>query len=238
MPARFFKEKVAECNITHIEPNRPHMQQNLSTTRRNVRSHKAIIDATLKLLGSSGYVDFSIEKVAREAGVGKQTIYRWWSSRAELVLEVWRDRLLPPLEPYDGEKSLVKYLESSLLSFGQLLSRSYCKQAAICVLAEAHRDPALYSRMEEAIYAPRIKLITDACHVAQVQARLPSDFDIDLIIDALYGAIWYKVLIRFEEVTENYVKSLIAQTLKGNSSVYDALESNANDLDKPESDTE
>ena len=68
--------------------------------------------------------------------------------------------------------------------------------------------------MEEAIYAPRIKLITDACHVAQVQARLPSDFDIDLIIDALYGAIWYKVLIRFEEVTENYVKSLIAQTLK------------------------
>ena len=92
--------------------------------------------------------------------------------------------------------------------------------------------------MEEAIYAPRIKLITDACHVAQVQARLPSDFDIDLIIDALYGAIWYKVLIRFEEVTEIYVESLIAQTLKGNSDVYGALESNANDLDKPKSITE
>ena len=56
--------------------------------RRNPRSHKAIVDATLRLLGSNGYVDFSIEKVASEAGVGKQTIYRWWPSRADLVLEV------------------------------------------------------------------------------------------------------------------------------------------------------
>ena len=71
------------------------------TPRRNARSHEAILDATMKLLGSSGYIDFSIEKVASEAGVGKQTIYRWWSSRADLVLEVWRDRILPPLPVYD-----------------------------------------------------------------------------------------------------------------------------------------
>lgn len=57
------------------------------TPRRNARSHEAILDATMKLLGSSGYIDFSIEKVASEAGVGKQTIYRWWSSRADLVLD-------------------------------------------------------------------------------------------------------------------------------------------------------
>ena len=67
-------------------------------TRRNARSHQAILNATLKLLGSSGYVDFSIEKVASEAGVGKQTIYRWWSSRADLVLEVWQEKLLPDFE--------------------------------------------------------------------------------------------------------------------------------------------
>ena len=123
-------------------------QPNSDGKRRNARSHKAIIDATVKLLGSSGYVDFSIEKVASEAGVGKQTIYRWWPSRADLVLEVWRDRLLPPLAPFDGKIPLRKYLESSLLSFGQILSRTDCRQAAICILAEAHRDPRLYQRME------------------------------------------------------------------------------------------
>ena len=64
--------------------------------RRSAQSHAAILDATVKLLGSTGYVDFSIEKVASEAGVGKQTIYRWWSSRADLVLEVWQDVCFRP----------------------------------------------------------------------------------------------------------------------------------------------
>ena len=72
------------------------MSETPDPSRRNSRSHAAILEATIKLLGSSGYVDFSIEKVASYAGVGKQTIYRWWDSKADLVLEVWRDRLLPP----------------------------------------------------------------------------------------------------------------------------------------------
>ena len=95
------------------------MRPKADTKRRSARSHEATIDATLKLLGSSGYVDFSIEKVASVAGVGKQTIYRWWPSRAELVLEVWRDRLLPPLTPYDGQVPLRNYLETSLTAFGK-----------------------------------------------------------------------------------------------------------------------
>jgi AcrR family transcriptional regulator len=192
------------------------MQPKPDTKRRNARSHKAIVDATIKLLGSSGYVDFSIEKVASEAGVGKQTIYRWWPSRADLVLEVWRDRLMPPLAAYDGQIPMRDFLESSLLSFGQRLSRADCRQAAICVLAEAHRDPQLYKRMEEAIYAPRIKMIADACRQAQKNNLFPNHFDIGLLIDALYGAVWYKVLIRFQKVTRPYIKKLVAQTLDNN----------------------
>lgn len=184
------------------------MPQTAPARRRNTRSHEAIIDATVKLLGSSGYVDFSIERVANEAGVGKQTIYRWWSSRAELVLEVWRDRLIPPLAPFDGERPVREYLERSLLSFGQLIGRDDCRQAAICVVAEAHRDPELYRRMEESIYAPRIQLITDAIGMAVREGQLPPGLDIPVMVDALYGAVWYKVFIRFETVTPEYVRRL------------------------------
>ena len=184
------------------------MPQTAPARRRNTRSHEAIIDATVKLLGSSGYVDFSIERVANEAGVGKQTIYRWWSSRAELVLEVWRDRLIPPLAPFDQERPVREYLERSLLSFGQLIGRDDCRQAAICVVAEAHRDPELYRRMEESIYAPRIQLITDAIGMAVREGQLPPVLDIPVMVDALYGAVWYKVFIRFETVTPEYVRRL------------------------------
>ena len=184
------------------------MSKTAPARRRNTRSHEAIIDATVKLLGSSGYVDFSIERVANEAGVGKQTIYRWWSSRAELVLEVWRDRLIPPLAPFEGELPVRDYLERSLLSFGQLIGRDDCRQAAICVVAEAHRDPELYRRMEESIYAPRIQLITDAIGIAIREGQLPPGLDVPVVVDALYGAVWYKVFIRFETVTPDYVRRL------------------------------
>ena len=187
------------------------MQLEPIARRRNTQSHQAILDATLKLLGSNGYVDFSIEKVASEAGVGKQTIYRWWSSRADLVLEVWQERLLPALTPYDGKAPIKLYLEQSLYAFGRQLGRTDCRQAAVCVLAEAHRDPALYRRMEQTVYAPRIAMITDAIRQAQQSGQLPADTDINIVIDALYGAVWYKVLIRFESVSRKYVNSLVEQ---------------------------
>jgi hypothetical protein len=67
--------------------------------------------------------------------------------------------------------------------------------------------------MEEAVYAPRIGLIADAVHRAQQKEQFPGRLDIDLMIDTLYGAVWYKVLIRFEKVTRPYIKKLVAQTL-------------------------
>jgi AcrR family transcriptional regulator len=182
--------------------------------RRSAQSHAAILDATVKLLGSTGYVDFSIEKVASEAGVGKQTIYRWWSSRADLVLEVWQDRLLPPLAPYDGG-SLRDFLEDSLFTFGQQMSRIDCKQAAICVLAEAHRDPMLYKKMEQAVYAPRIELIAEAFNRSRGTGELADHIDPSLAIDSLYGAVWYKILLRSDTVTRPYIKKLIDQAIQG-----------------------
>src|SRR5262245_51965811 len=56
---------------------------------RSEHSHEAILDAVLRLLEDEGYGALTIEGVARQAGVGKQTIYRWWKCRAELVLEAY-----------------------------------------------------------------------------------------------------------------------------------------------------
>ena len=49
----------------------------------------AILDATLKLLETTPLQQVSIESIAREAGVGKATIYRWWSSKAAVVIEAF-----------------------------------------------------------------------------------------------------------------------------------------------------
>jgi len=50
-----------------------------------------------------------------------------------------------------------------MISIDEMLSTlvvgTDCRQAAICALAEAHRNPNPYQRMEEVLYAPRVKPI-------------------------------------------------------------------------------
>ena len=57
------------------------------TTRRSERSRRAIHDAALALVAEVGYPRTTIEGIAARAGVGKQTIYRWWGSKADVLLE-------------------------------------------------------------------------------------------------------------------------------------------------------
>ncbi|MER5841069.1 TetR/AcrR family transcriptional regulator [Streptomyces prasinus] len=61
------------------------------STRRSERSRRAIYDAALALVVEIGYPKTTIEGIAARAGVGKQTIYRWWGSKADVLLEAFLD---------------------------------------------------------------------------------------------------------------------------------------------------
>ncbi|NEB81861.1 TetR/AcrR family transcriptional regulator [Streptomyces sp. SID14478] len=61
------------------------------SARRSERSRRAIYDAALALVGEIGYPRTTIEGIAARAGVGKQTIYRWWGSKAEVLMEAFVD---------------------------------------------------------------------------------------------------------------------------------------------------
>ena len=68
--------------------------------RRSEKSRRAIVTATRDLLLDRGFDKLTIEAVAARAGVGKQTIYRWWPSRHALVADVIledADRILRPV---------------------------------------------------------------------------------------------------------------------------------------------
>ncbi|MFE6284232.1 TetR/AcrR family transcriptional regulator [Streptomyces sp. NPDC057877] len=67
------------------KPGRP------DATRRSEKSRRAIYDAALALVGEVGYAKTTIEGIAARAGVGKQTIYRWWPSKGDVLLEAFLD---------------------------------------------------------------------------------------------------------------------------------------------------
>jgi AcrR family transcriptional regulator len=73
------------------------MPSDLAPRRRSEKSRTAIVTATRELLLERGFDGLTIEAVAARAGVGKQTIYRWWPSRPALVADVMledADRIL------------------------------------------------------------------------------------------------------------------------------------------------
>lgn len=84
--------------------------------RRNLESAEAILEAAESVLLEGGYAGFSIEAVARRARAGKPTIYRWWPSKAALLLEVYqrqkRDVVFPDSGPL--EEDLLTFLKSLL----------------------------------------------------------------------------------------------------------------------------
>ncbi|MCX2923070.1 TetR/AcrR family transcriptional regulator [Streptomyces sp. NEAU-W12] len=61
------------------------------STRRSERSRRSIYDAAIALVVEVGYPKTTIEGIAARAGVGKQTIYRWWPSKADVLLEAFLD---------------------------------------------------------------------------------------------------------------------------------------------------
>lgn len=82
---------------------------------RSEDSHEAVLDAVLQILDKEGYGALTIESVARQAGVGKQTIYRWWKSKAEMVLEAYANHSASKL-PMPDKGSLTADLESFFCS--------------------------------------------------------------------------------------------------------------------------
>jgi AcrR family transcriptional regulator len=91
------------------KPQRPELRGR----RRNKQCHQAILEATLKLVTERGYPAVSIEAIAAAAGVGKQTIYRWWSSKASVVFEALSNSIVvsnPPIDKGNVQADLEEFL--------------------------------------------------------------------------------------------------------------------------------
>ena len=89
-------------------------------TRRNESARQAILAAAIALVAELGYEKASIEGIARRAGVGKQTIYRWWPSKGAVVLEALDDSLATVVDfPDSGD--IVEDLRVQMTGVTELL---------------------------------------------------------------------------------------------------------------------
>jgi AcrR family transcriptional regulator len=183
-------------------------------TRRNARAHAAILDATRELIGKIGYDKMSIEGIAAAAGVGKQTIYRWWPSKAAVVLDMWSPEVQQQLTfPNTGD--LAADLKTQIKSVIDLSNDPNFGPSFRALVAESQHDPALASQLVERIFGPRIEAAKERLRTAQQDGQLAPDVDLDLAIDLFYGGFYHRFLLRVAPLSHEHADAVVDAVLTG-----------------------
>lgn len=157
--------------------------------RRSEKSRVAIIEATRALLLDRGFDGLSIEAVAARAGVGKQTIYRWWPSRPALVADVLledADKILATMPRTDD-------VTADLVSWAGTLASALTTRrgnAMLRILTAAsleHEDTA--ARLRAGFSRPLVDSVRNRLLAEHIDAALAS-----AAADALLGGVVYPIL--------------------------------------------
>ncbi|MCS5713950.1 TetR/AcrR family transcriptional regulator [Herbiconiux sp. CPCC 205716] len=173
------------------------MTEHRSGPVRSAAAREAILAATARLLVDEGWDRLTIEGIARDAGVGKQTIYRWWPSKGALVAECLLDGRFFPVEPVvrdtgDLRRDLREWLTPVLHFLNSPTGRSLVNS----LVAAATGEAGVGAHLSEAFGADR--LLADRLRAAVGAGELPPDAPVDELGNAVLGLLIFEVLSKDE----------------------------------------
>ncbi|WP_329388471.1 TetR/AcrR family transcriptional regulator [Streptomyces sp. NBC_01716] len=194
------------------------------STRRSERSRRAIYAAALSLVGEAGYAKTTIEGIAARAGVGKQTIYRWWPSKAAVLLEAFLDLGEQAAEAAGGGAGayeipdtgdLAADLKPVLRATVDELNDPRFEAPIRALAAEGIVDAAIGAQYAEKLLEPQAALYVRRLRAAQEAGTVRDDIDPRTAMELLTGPILHRWLLRTLPLTHEYADSLVDYALGG-----------------------
>ncbi len=188
-----------------------------NVTRRNERSRRAILDAALELATELGYQKLTIESVAARAGVGKQTIYRWWPSKGAVLF----DALLARTQDTDGAGALPDTgdLAADLKAVLRATVAEFADPAFSgpirALTVELAQDPELAEQYQERLDRPMRELKKARLRAAQDAGALRAGADLEVLADLLFAPIAQRWLLRTGPLTPEYADAVVDHALHG-----------------------
>ena len=180
---------------------------------RSPETRAKILKAAYKMLNEVGFMDLTIEGVAARAEVGKPTIYRRWKTKSALLMDAFLEAVNPELAfPDTGVvsedfreqmKKIVKLMNSPR---GEVLAS---------VIGCGQADEELIAAFRENWLTPRRK---DAKRIFQrgvERGELREGIDAEIVIDALYSPLFYRLLLKHQPLTDELVDELVDVVMQG-----------------------
>lgn len=215
--ARFHKYKTVRfvcqiCKNVSMTTSSKHFKPASESTRgrpRNQQTHGAILEAARALLRREGEGRFSIEQVASAAGVSKASIYRRWPTKGALLVELYMEGFSDLVQ--EDARSLRGEIKRYLLATVERLKDPLWRRILCSLMAEGQYDAVTSELLRDRVVGPRRAAGLALLRRAVETKQIPEDLDHDLVLDLLFGPLWYRVLFAHAPIDADFVDRLLKQ---------------------------
>jgi AcrR family transcriptional regulator len=178
---------------------------------RSERARRDILEAAYKLLKANGFHAVGAHAIAKTAGVSSATLYRWWNTREEILLDACFEHMKPVLAVSGGSSALAR-LRRYVTYVAEFLASSDGIVMARLVTG-IHDDPKLQRLFLEKYVMPRRQMQRAFIREAVASGELRRGTDTELLIDALNGPLFFRWLQGHAPLDMSFVERLFAKVL-------------------------
>ena len=165
------------------------------------------MDAVYEILQEKPLSALTMEEIARRAGVGKPTLYKWWPSKSAIVIDMFTERIVPSMEVPDGPCGEEVIRAQVRVTLG-LLGGFFGKVSAE-IIAEGQCDGEVLREYVERYVRHRRAMTVERIARAQASGEFKREIDPQVLIDMIYGPIYYRLLVKHQPLDQRFGEELL-----------------------------
>ncbi len=180
---------------------------------RSEDAHHAVLAAAIELVEELGYQAVTIERISARADVAKSTVYRWWKSKAPLVMDAYRaavEQRMP--EPDTG--SVADDLTAFATALYDVSAHPVRVRTLRGLMAEAQLDAAFAESFRSWVESRRAVVLA-LLRRGVDRGELPATADLEAATDQLFGLFWYRLLVGHQPLEPGQAPDHVGQLLHG-----------------------
>jgi AcrR family transcriptional regulator len=180
--------------------------------RRNEQARLAVLHAADDLLAERGFAGLTIEGIAARAGVAKQTIYRWWPSKVDVLLDTLIEDTQENLAVPDTG-SAVEDTRRYLRALAKFITEDPAGKVLLALIGEAQHDAEMAQIFHTRYLDPQREAERAMLARGVASGELADDLDLDRALDALLGPLFYRAMLTGGPIAPAVTDQLVADVL-------------------------